>query len=147
MTGTPEYKSWQHLLDRTSNPNNRGYADWGGRGIKVCARWREPDGLGFANFYEDMGPKPGPEYSIDRIDNNGNYEPGNCRWATRTQQVRNRRTSVYITYRGVTHHLCEWAAITGLSYETLRFRHRRKWDVESMLSLPKNARKPKNTSP
>jgi len=143
MSDTPEFKSWQHLIDRTTNPKNKGYADYGGRGIKVCDRWLEPDGRGFVNFFSDVGPKPSPQHSIDRIDNNGNYEPGNCRWATRTEQVRNRRTSLYVTYNGITQHLCDWANDTGISYDILRHRHNNGWDIESMLTLPKNSKKRK----
>jgi hypothetical protein len=74
MQGTAEYRCWQALKNRCTNPNNKSFRYYGGRGISVCPAW-----LMFENFYSDMGPKPGPEYSIDRIDNDGNYEPGNCR--------------------------------------------------------------------
>lgn len=83
---TPEYKAWKNMRRRCENPNHPRYKDWGGRGIKVCERWHD-----FRNFYADMGPKPGPEFSLDRKNNNGNYEPENCRWATRSQQQRNAR--------------------------------------------------------
>jgi hypothetical protein len=88
---TSEYRCWRHMVERCSNPN---YAEWcyyGGRGIEVCKRWRN-----FENFLADMGPKPkcvNPhDFSIDRINNDGNYEPGNCRWATPYEQTLNRRT-------------------------------------------------------
>jgi len=81
------YDTWNGMKQRCLNTNHKGYDDYGGRGIKVCDRWLNS----FPNFLEDMGEKPGPEYSIDRIDNDGNYEPDNCRWATPSQQVLNQR--------------------------------------------------------
>jgi len=91
----PEYRVWLAMRERCTNPNNRCYADYGGRGIQVCSRWND-----FAAFYEDMGSRPGLGWSIDRIDNDGNYEPGNCRWATASQQRRNRRD--YLAANGLT---------------------------------------------
>ena len=88
MKDTPEYRSWNMMLQRCGNPNNPAYKHYGGRGIKVCDRWKS-----FVNFYADMGDRPYPkdQYSIDRIDNNGDYEPGNCRWATYKQQAQTQR--------------------------------------------------------
>src|SRR5215208_719069 len=86
-TVTTEYRTWQSLKGRCLNPNNHSYLDYGGRGISVCDRWLSS----YENFLADMGRKPGAGYSIDRIDNNGNYEPSNCRWASNSTQVRNSR--------------------------------------------------------
>jgi hypothetical protein len=83
---TPEYIAWDNMKARCSNPKHKRFKDWGGRGIKVCERW-----LVYANFLADMGRKPDPSLSIERSDNDGDYEPNNCYWATTTEQSRNRR--------------------------------------------------------
>ena len=81
-----EYTSWAGMFQRCTNPKNQDYADYGGRGIQVWKAWKD-----FRNFLKDVGPKPSPKLSLDRINNEGNYEPGNVRWATQAQQVRNSR--------------------------------------------------------
>jgi len=91
MFGTPEHTAWAQMIQRCYNPKHPAWSRYGGRGITVCHRWRK-----FENFIADMGPRPQgksrvySQYSIDRIDNAGNYEPGNCRWATRSQQNKNK---------------------------------------------------------
>ena len=91
MSKTPEYKAWNNMKNRCNNPNNKDYKDYGGRGIKVCDHWLES----FENFYSDMGDKPFPKilYSIDRVDNNGDYTPENCKRTTQKQQANNRRNN------------------------------------------------------
>jgi hypothetical protein len=97
-SGTVMYKTWCGMKKRCGNPNDRSYPDYGGRGIKVCERWQM-----FENFLADMGERPSDEHQLDRIDNDGNYEPGNVRWATRQLQIRNRRkiSGTKSQYRGV----------------------------------------------
>ena len=89
-TNTKGYRTWQSMLARCRNPNMANYQNYGGRGIKVCKKWENS----FLAFYHDMGDPPSPKYQIDRIDNDGNYEPGNCRWVLPIQNSSNRRTPV-----------------------------------------------------
>lgn len=84
---TPEYKCWKGIMQRCENPKVKRFSDYGGRGICVCEKWRES----FLDFFAYMGPKPSPQHSIDRINNDGNYEPTNCRWATASEQNKNQR--------------------------------------------------------
>jgi len=91
LSTTREYRVWWDMLNRCHKPKTKRYQDYGGRGIVVCPKWHD-----FVSFYEDMGKRPTKNHSIDRIDNDGNYEPSNCRWATRKEQYKNRRTNVYI---------------------------------------------------
>lgn len=86
-SGTPEYTAWCRMRQRVMDRNSRDYKDYGGRGIKICSRWLES----FQYFYDDMGDKPTFSHSLDRIDNDGNYEPSNCKWSTKTEQALNRR--------------------------------------------------------
>ena len=87
MYKSPEYRAWQNMRERCNNPKHPQFKDWGGRGITVCPEWMDS----FEAFYADVGPRPGHRLSLDRIDNDGDYEPGNVRWATHSQQMKNRR--------------------------------------------------------
>jgi len=104
------------MLARCTKQNGPGYANYGGRGIQVCDRWRES----IEAFVADMGPRPSAEHSIDRIDNDGNYEPGNCRWATSQEQARNMRCNRKLTAsNGETLLACEWEERLGISHQRL----------------------------
>lgn len=113
------YKAWQGMITRCLNPKEKSYPRYGGRGIKVCERWRES----FEHFIEDMGPRP-PGMSVERIDNMLGYEPGNCRWATAFEQAQNRRSNLRITIDGDTACLNEWARRSGVSKSVIRTRMR-----------------------
>ena len=97
MNKTPEHNCYWAMKKRCYSKSHKSYSDYGGRGIKVCDRWLES----FENFYADMGPRPTPKHSLDRIDVNGNYEPSNCRWASESEQCNNRRSTVYVVWNGV----------------------------------------------
>lgn len=113
----PEYRIWSTMRMRCFNPNQAGYAGYGGRGISVCARWDD-----FGNFLADMGRRPSPQHSIDRRNNDGNYEPDNCRWATPDIQSRNRRSNRLIEFRGEKRCLSDWARLLGVDATTLSYR-------------------------
>lgn len=127
---TPIYKIWHGIKSRCLE-NNENCAKYYDRGIKVCQRWSES----FDAFESDMGPRP-PGTSIDRIDNNGNYEPGNCRWATTVQQNRNKRSNRLIEYNGTTQPLSVWAEKTGISRVTISDRLNRGWTIADALTKP-----------
>lgn len=132
MKRTTEYTIWSGIIHRCENPHYAGYANYGGRGIVMCERWRKS----FEAFYADMGPRPSKGHSIDRIDNDGNYEPGNCRWATRAEQARNKRGVHLLTFNGKTMPLSDWAAEIGMRPQALTHRIVRGWTVEKALTTP-----------
>lgn len=126
---TPTYNSWHKMKQRCLNPKNDEYSNYGGRGITVCERW-----LDFENFLADMGPRP-TGTSIDRFpDKNGNYEPGNCRWATAKEQNNNMRKNIFLEYGGTRLTVAQWARRLGISPGTLHGRLRSGWSVERALS-------------
>lgn len=132
LTNHHYYKRWAHMLDRCNNPENPAYKYYGGRGIKVCDRWYD-----VRNYVADLpdGYKSGLE--IDRIDNNGNYEPGNVRWATSKENGRNKRNNVLLTYNGQTKTITEWSEITGIHHTTIKDRiDKQGMTVEQALTLP-----------
>jgi hypothetical protein len=128
-----ERRTLYWMRARCLNPNCEKYANYGGRGIKVCERWMRS----FEAFYEDMGPRPSPKHSIDRIDNDGDYEPGNCRWATDDVQRWNKRSSrPLLEYDGRRMTVYEWAEVTGIHFGTIVTRVNRGWSMRDALTIP-----------
>ena len=133
MWNTKEYRIWSRMKERCNSANCSTYKYYGGRGIKVCERWSGDDG--FENFYTDMGAIPKGK-SIDRINNNGDYSPENCRWATIVEQNNNRRYNRILEFRGESKTLAQWSGITGIKPSAIRERLRRGWSVEQALTVP-----------
>lgn len=134
LSQTPHYQAWFSMKDRCRNKKNPGYKNYGGRWIDFCERWEE-----FSNFYEDMGPRKDGE-SLERINNDGNYEPSNCRWATRKEQQRNTRQT--ISYKG---ECASDASIRLGGVKTLvHLRIRQGWDIERAFNQPKQSKKPRS---
>lgn len=125
---SPTYRSWINMMTRCYNHKAEKYQRYGGRGITVCERWHD-----FKNFLEDMGVRPEGK-TLDRKDVNGNYEPGNCKWATDEEQAQNTERAAMLTVGGVTKHLKEWAEDTGIPYFTLFKRVQAGWDPERTIS-------------
>jgi hypothetical protein len=136
-----EYNAWSSARRRCHNPKDGNYPQYGGRGVWMCARWRET----FKNFFADLGPAPTPDHTLDRIDNASGYCcgrcddcrgrgcPSNCRWVTWDVQARNKRNARLITYRGVTASIAEWAWRTGVRHSTISTRLRSGWPLERAL--------------
>lgn len=118
LAGTPIHQVWVRMKQRCHNPNNKSFKHYGARGIRVCERWTSS----FENFLADMGERPSNRHSIDRIDNDGDYTPENCRWATLKQQANNTRRNRKIEHNGVTKNLNQWASELGMSRATLESR-------------------------
>ena len=128
---TTTWSIWMGMKNRCNRPSSQDYHRYGARGIKVCDRW-----LDFRNFLADMGPRPSPKHSIDRFPNNdGNYEPGNCRWATEREQSLNKSTTLRLTHEGITLTLVEWAEKLDISWDALWGRiYTHGWSVERALT-------------
>lgn len=128
---TSTYKSWHMMLQRCNNENYDGYAAYGGRGIKVCKRWHK-----FVNFLADMGERPAGK-TLDRIDNNRGYYKSNCRWASKKEQMGNRRNSLpMLTFKRKTQSLSAWAREAGISRQCLRYRLCSNWSIRKALTTP-----------
>lgn len=127
-----EYGIWKSMRRRCHNPNDSRYYDYGGRGISVCKEWRES----FQNFYDSVGPRLSDKHTIDRIDNNGNYEPGNVRWATVEEQYRNKRNTRMLTYNDLTKTIAEWSRIVNIPPNTIRGRIEQGWTIHDAFTKP-----------
>lgn len=132
MYGSHEHVVWRHMIARCENPNEQRFNRYGGRGIRVCDRWR----TSFEAFLADVGRAPTRAHEIDRIDVNGHYEPGNVRWAKRKQQARNKTTTRFLTLDGRTQSVADWADETGMPYGTLHARLRNGWSDELAIRTP-----------
>lgn len=129
---SPEYSAWEGMKARCLNPANASYSAYGGRGITVCEAWRES----FESFIADVGRRPSPQHSLDRINNaTGHYEPGNVRWATSREQAQNRRSNRLITHAGITQSVSAWSCSTGIGYDALISRLDRGWTIERALAF------------
>lgn len=117
----PEHNTWMRIRQRCENPSNKSFRDYGARGIFVCERWRES----FDNFLADMGARPGPDYSIERINNDGPYSPENCMWATRKEQNRNKRNTVRVLHDGQVKALKQVSEETGIPWHLVYRRYRK----------------------
>lgn len=136
MLYSPAYHSWHGMLQRCGNPNASFYAYYGGRGITVCEEWKT-----FVGFYRDMGDRP-QGTTLDRIDSNGNYCKGNCKWSTKKEQGNNRGNNHYLTFEGKTQTLKQWADEKGIEFETLRGRiDVNGWTIEKALTTPVRVRR------
>lgn len=135
--GSPEYQAWANMWDRVRNPNRHNSERYIGRGIKVCERWGK-----FENFIADMGQRPSNKHSLDRFPNNdGHYEPGNCRWATLSEQQNNTSQNVLVTKDGVTKTITQWARFLGVSTSLVsNRRYGLGWTAEKALFTPIDAK-------
>jgi hypothetical protein len=134
-TATPEYQIWADIIRRCSKPSHHAWADYGGRGIKVCKRWQN-----FEHFIKDVGPRPTPAHSLDRRKVNGGYSPANCRWATRKEQARNKRNNLIVIFRGRAMTFAEAVELTGIRYKLAYARLHSGWPLEMALTPGRHPR-------
>jgi len=135
--GSPEYEAFCAAKGRCERPTQQQFRNYGGRGIKFQF-------ASYDQFLAHIGPRPSPEHSLDRIDNDGHYAPGNVRWSTIETQANNRRTNVPVTHNGETRTLAQWADHLGLSRATIKARHRKGYPVEKLLGVTQNVAQMKN---
>lgn len=132
----PVFRCWKAMMSRCYNPKDKRFARYGGRGISVCERWQNPK-----HFVEDMTPDFAPGLTIERIENNREYEPNNCRWATHAEQNRNYSRNIVLEYAGESMCLKDWSIKIGLNYGTLWERYKTGWSIEKMLTTPPRGKK------
>lgn len=132
--GASEYHIWSTMKQRCLNPKTANYSRYGGRGITICSDWL--GGSGYENFFRDMGPRPGKQFSLDRRDQDGPYSPSNCRWATQIEQQNNRSGTRRIEHDGLTLTSAEWSRRTGISANVIRNRIDCGWSIPDALSRP-----------
>lgn len=132
MSKRREYRAWHNMRSRCTNPNTPLFEAYGGRGISVCERWLRS----FEDFFSDVGPRPSSRHSLDRVDVNGNYEPGNVRWALPETQGRNKRENHIVTVKGRRMTLADAVEISPVPYNTVLYRLKRGWKIEDAVSLP-----------
>lgn len=133
LAETAEYRIWRHVKGRTRSETNNNYQQYGGRGITMSDEWFDS----FETFYKDMGPRPSEDHSIEREDNDKGYFKGNCKWATKTEQANNRRSSVFYTYQGKTQTLPNWCRELNLDLELVACRiYQAKWSFEKAITTP-----------
>ena len=130
-SNTKEWLAWRNMLVRCYDPTHNQYANYGGRGVTVCERWRDT----FGAFFQDMGLAPSRGHSVDRINVDAPYAPDNCRWATQREQQNNRRNNVVIEHNGKRQTLAAWSRETGLNAQTIRWRMKHDWPIEQALSV------------
>ena len=133
--GSPLYKTWSRIKKRCQNPNVDSYLFYGGRGIKLCERWQD-----YSNFLEDLQEHPGAPLQLDRIDTNGDYEPGNVRWVSPKDNARNRRNNTLLSFNGKTQCITAWAEELGWGRHVILNRLKLGWSVEDTLTIPKGSR-------
>jgi hypothetical protein len=136
-TGTPEYETWRGMIDRCEKSSHASYSRYGAKGITVCSEWRHD----FPAFLRDVGPKPSPEHTLERIQNRRGYEPGNVRWATKKEQARNRSSNRLIEFRSETKTLIEWAELTGIESSIISRRIEWGWSIEEAMTRPVASKK------
>lgn len=132
MHKSPEYRAWQKMKDRCFNPKSQRFDRYGKRGITVCPEWASS----FEAFYAHVGPRPSSKHSIERKNNDGNYEPSNVVWATHAEQDNNKCINRVLTFDGRTQTLSQWASETGIPFNTLKYRLNIGWNIEKAMTTP-----------